>query len=105
MAAVLNGAPGGSSAAGVTAYLITHAAAEYDPMYAATIDVVLKYSEWVWDGRVVPSRLRQAWEVLNAKFDEATTWAQARGPIGATWLSLRRIGWRMLSPHIYKGLS
>ena len=99
-AAVLNGAPGGSSSAGVTAYLITHPSAEYDPMYAASMDVVMKYAEWVWDGRVSASRLRRAWEVMAAKFDDATTWAQARGPLGATWLSLRRLGWRLVSPHV-----
>ena len=37
---------------------------------------------------------------LKPKMDKNPTWALARGPLGAVWLSLLRIGWDMRSAHI-----
>ena len=99
-AAVLNGAPGRSST-GLTAYLISHKNDQYDPIYHATLQVVIKFSEWIWDSRIQPSRLHRAWEKLKEKFGglQKVTWARARGPLAAAWLSLRRISWDLISSH------
>ncbi|CAK0892221.1 unnamed protein product, partial [Prorocentrum cordatum] len=63
-AAILNGAPGTSNV-GLTSYLMTHWAEQYDPIFGATVDLVMRYA--------------------------------GAGPLGATLLTLRRIGWDMVS--------
>ena len=95
-AAVLNGAPGASNV-GVTSYLLTHRAEHYDPIYGATLDVVLRYAGWIWDGRTSLSRLWRAWTAFNQHHGNPR-WDQVRGPLGVTLLTLRRIGWDMASP-------
>ena len=100
-AAVLNGAPG-TPHVGVTAYLITHRDDHYDPIYGATLDLVMRYAGWVWDGRTSPSRLRRAWDALQLRHGESLTWQHARGPLASTILTLRRIGWDLVSPHVVK---
>ncbi|CAK0865551.1 unnamed protein product [Prorocentrum cordatum] len=65
----------------VTVFLATQRAKEFDPIYAATCDLVCRYASWVWEQRT----------------SLAPCWTQARGPIASTILTLWRIGWFMYS--------
>ncbi|CAK0909210.1 unnamed protein product, partial [Prorocentrum cordatum] len=101
LAAVLNGRSN-KRHVGVTAYLLTHPSEEYDPVYHATLDLVLNYAAWVWDGRTSPSRLQRAWTALHERA-VPISWADAKGPLAATWLTLKRLAWDMKAPHILQG--
>eukprot|EP00959_Pyramimonas_sp_CCMP1952_P085872 1796304-Pyramimonas_sp.AAC.1 len=62
--------------------------------------LVCRYSAWIWEQRVSPSRLRRAWEVVRDRVHCRPSWAGARGPIASTLLTLMRIGWGMLTPTV-----
>eukprot|EP00959_Pyramimonas_sp_CCMP1952_P241684 5051511-Pyramimonas_sp.AAC.1 len=60
----------------------------------------MQYASWVWAARGSTAQLHKAWMALKDKFDgasSAVTWASARGPLSALWLTLRRVGWDMIS--------
>eukprot|EP00959_Pyramimonas_sp_CCMP1952_P083247 1739821-Pyramimonas_sp.AAC.1 len=82
LAAVLNGRSDKRHAC-VTAYLLAHLSEEYDPVQHATLDLVLNYAAWIWDGRTSPSRLQRAWTALHERA-VPISWANAKGPLAAT---------------------
>eukprot|EP00959_Pyramimonas_sp_CCMP1952_P336284 7041686-Pyramimonas_sp.AAC.1 len=82
LAAVLNGRSD-KHHAGVTASLLAPPPEEYDPIYHATLDLVLNYAAWIWDGRASPSRLQRAWTALHER-GVPISWANAKGPLAAT---------------------
>ncbi|CAK0840907.1 unnamed protein product [Prorocentrum cordatum] len=88
---------GWSTGGGVTTYLASQANARYDPIFEASVPLVLRYAAWLWDNRVPPARLQRAWLALEADMLERPSWFLAKGPIAATWLSLRLLGWDMVS--------
>eukprot|EP00959_Pyramimonas_sp_CCMP1952_P341921 7162492-Pyramimonas_sp.AAC.1 len=72
---------------------MTHWAEQYDPIFGATVDLVMRYAGWVRDARISLGRLCRAWQAPQHL--GPARWDQARGPLGATLLTLRRIGWDM----------
>eukprot|EP00959_Pyramimonas_sp_CCMP1952_P372684 7804213-Pyramimonas_sp.AAC.1 len=51
MAAVLDGRSSDKHHAGVTTCPLTHPSEEHDPIYHATLDLVLNNAAWMRDGR------------------------------------------------------
>ncbi|CAK0881610.1 unnamed protein product, partial [Prorocentrum cordatum] len=82
--------------------VVAGSAQEYDPIYHATLDLVLNYAAWIWDGRASPSRLQRAWTALHER-GVPISWANAKGPLAATWLTLRRLAWGMKAPRVLQG--
>ena len=89
---------GAKGRAHVTAYLCTHRDAAFDPVVDATVQIVKRYCCWVWDQRVSDSDLRRAWDAANKVLTERPHWSRVRGPVGAVWLTLRRVGWALAGP-------
>ena len=91
---------GAKKACSLTAYLFMQADVQFDPIFDCTIAVIREFSAWIWESRGSLGRLQRAWMQLKPNMDKNPTWALARGPLGAVWLSLLRIGWDMRSAHI-----
>ncbi|CAK0805455.1 unnamed protein product, partial [Prorocentrum cordatum] len=67
-----------------------------DPIYAATIPLVMRLTSRIWEGRGSPASLNASRRKLAEAVRAGTlSWATAHGPLGATWLALGRIGWTM----------
>ena len=97
--AVAAGLLGAKGHAHVTPYLCTHHDVAYDPVVDATVPIEVRYCCWVWDRRIPDSDLRRGWQAATDSFEGRPHWSRVRGPIGATMLSLRRIGWALIGPH------
>ncbi|CAK0878816.1 unnamed protein product, partial [Prorocentrum cordatum] len=69
----------------------------YDPLYAATINIVFMYASMLREGRLGMQALGDAWEFVNGQMSAQPSWSRVRGPLGALWLTLHRIGWRLAS--------
>ncbi|CAK0882019.1 unnamed protein product [Prorocentrum cordatum] len=69
----------------------------YDPLYAATTNIVFMYASMLWEGRLGMQALGDAWEFVNGQMSAQPSWSRVRGPLGALWLTLHRIGWRLAS--------
>ncbi|CAK0910291.1 unnamed protein product [Prorocentrum cordatum] len=82
---------------GATIYLATQRSARFDPVYAATMALMVRYSSWVWEQRASLGRRQRAWASIMQRLVEKPTWGLARGPIASTTLALWRIGWYMWS--------
>eukprot|EP00959_Pyramimonas_sp_CCMP1952_P090356 1891325-Pyramimonas_sp.AAC.1 len=60
--------------------------------------MVYMYACFVFDVRLDMGRLEWSWRMLQSLwFGRDPGWQGVRGPIAATWLSLRRAGWDMAS--------
>eukprot|EP00959_Pyramimonas_sp_CCMP1952_P058460 1220969-Pyramimonas_sp.AAC.1 len=60
----------------------------------------MHYAAVVWRQAVSMSALEKAWRVTLDRVEageDKLTWASARGPLMVVVLSLKRIGWAMLS--------
>ncbi len=84
------------------------------PTWRAEVEVILEYSRQVWqasllgadvaeDGTLSLAQLSRMWHAVSTKeilpgAGDRRNWAAVRGPIGAAWLSLHRIGWTMSGP-------
>ena len=95
-AAMLLGARPGAS---ITLYLATQPDPFYDPIFDATLPIVIKYANMIWMARDRPGMMERAWRELDKQLNGKPSWAGSRGPMSATWLSLARVGWRMTSCH------
>ncbi len=84
------------------------------PTWRAEVEVILEYARQVWqasllgssvpvDGTLTLPELSRIWSAVSTQ-DIIThegarrNWSAVRGPIGAMWLSLHRIGWTMSGP-------
>ncbi|CAK0891681.1 unnamed protein product [Prorocentrum cordatum] len=93
VAAVTAGAKAGCGSAAV---MLLQRRVDYDPIYAATIPLVMRLASRIWEGRGSLASLNASWCKLAEAMRAGTlTWATAHGPLGATWLTLGRIGWTM----------
>ena len=75
-----------------------------DPITGATVPILYTYARRLWDGRVQLVSLSEAYEALCRR-DAAGSglrWASALGPLQATLLTLRRIGWSLSGPRAFK---
>ena len=86
----------------LTLNLSTQPDVNFDPVFDCTDPIVVRYASFPWDGKIVPSRLYRAWCSIKGRFDNRASWAGARGPISAVWLSLLRVGWGMASPVVLR---
>ncbi len=84
------------------------------PTWRAEVEVVLEYSRQVWaaslrgaeavdDGSMTLAEISRLWHAISTedilpRNGQCRAWAEAKGPIGAAWLSLHRIGWSMRGP-------
>ncbi len=84
------------------------------PTWRAEVEVVLEYARQVWqasllgpaiptDGTMTLTELSKIWHAVDTEAiithdGTRRCWAAVRGPIGAMWLSLHRIGWTMRGP-------
>eukprot|EP00974_Lingulodinium_polyedra_P047904 4600176-Lingulodinium_polyedra.AAC.1 len=63
----------------------------YDPIHLATTSLTGHFAGLVWEHKLELGRLMQAVRhFLVAARSRQPTWATARGPIAATYLTLRR---------------
>ncbi|CAK0862902.1 unnamed protein product, partial [Prorocentrum cordatum] len=69
----------------------------YDPLYAATTSIVFMYASMLWEGRVEMQAPGGTWEFVSGQMSAQPSWSRVRGPLGALWLTLHRIGWRFSS--------
>ncbi len=84
------------------------------PTWRAEVEVILEYARQVWqasllgatvpcDGTLTLPQLSRLWHAVGTN-DILThngtrrNWSAVRGPIGAMWLSLHRLGWTMKGP-------
>ncbi len=90
---------------------------EQAPTWKAEVAPVIKYAQVVWDasvrspaaaadGEITLAEVSRSWNSVDFRplRDEATgknRWDQVCGPIGAMWLSIRRLGWHMLDPFTF----
>ncbi|CAK0903414.1 unnamed protein product, partial [Prorocentrum cordatum] len=91
----LAGARPGPSGAAIS--LASQRSARFDPVYEATVALVVRYSSWVWEQRTSLGRLQRAWASITQRLVEKPTWGLARGPSASTTLALWRVGWHMRS--------
>ena len=89
---------GARPAASLTLTLMMQPQQHCDPVYTAS-QVVVQYAQWLWEARSALASLQAAWQVINATLSTNASWANARGPIAAVWLTLHRLDWRMVSAH------
>ncbi|CAK0797341.1 unnamed protein product, partial [Prorocentrum cordatum] len=82
---------------GATIYLATLRSARFDPVYEATVALVVRYSSWIWEQRTLLGRLQRAWASITLRLVEKPTWGMARGLVASTTLALWGIGWFMWS--------
>ncbi len=84
------------------------------PTWRAETEVIMEYSRQVWaaslrgaatadDGTMTLAELSRLWHAVDTKSilpkeGQSRAWAEVKGPIGAAWLSLHRIGWTMRGP-------
>ncbi len=84
------------------------------PTWRAEVEVVLEYARQVWqasllgpaipaDGTLTLTELSKIWHAVSTEAiithdGTRRCWDAVRGPIGAMWLSLHRIGWTMRGP-------
>ena len=72
---------GAKPAASLTLALLMAPSPNYDPMYEATIPIVTKYADWLWQGGVQMGRLQRAWQDIGKGMDVWPSWAHDRGPV------------------------
>ncbi|CAK0837890.1 unnamed protein product, partial [Prorocentrum cordatum] len=93
LAAATAGAKAGCGTAAVT---VLQRRVDFDPICAATAPLVRRLASRIWEGRCSLAGLEATWQVLAAEVRAGSlSWASVQGPLGATWLSLARIGWDM----------
>eukprot|EP00959_Pyramimonas_sp_CCMP1952_P353655 7409474-Pyramimonas_sp.AAC.1 len=97
-AGLLVGSRAGSSS--LTLYMATQRSPEYDPMFAATCDLAVRYASWIREARTSMSRLHRAWVEVTHTLVNDPSRRYAKGPIGAVTLSSWRIGWAMHPPTV-----
>ncbi len=73
---------------------------QFDPIFDCTVAPIHELATWIWEGRGSLSRLQKAWRALEPKMSQQASWAIARGPLAAVWISLCRIGWDMAAAHL-----
>ena len=68
-----------------------------DPIYLAIVPLVYNFCRFAWGARVSLHALAAAFEVLQQRDRDSTSirWCSVSGPLQATFLSLRRIGWKL----------
>eukprot|EP00974_Lingulodinium_polyedra_P124401 11190501-Lingulodinium_polyedra.AAC.1 len=68
----------------------------YDPIFSATVPLVMAYASRVWEHSLDFGNLARAWRQLSVRAEAGSlNWGTVEGPLGALWLSLRRVGWSM----------
>ena len=82
----------------LTTYLCTQKDDRFDPVFDASVPLVVRFATCVWEARVVPSRLARAWLAIKDRIQHTAAWKYARGPISSVWSTLLRIGWSMSGP-------
>ncbi len=86
------------------------------PTWRAEVEVALEYAQQVWQASLVDPRtpcedvltlpqISQLWHSVRTTDilpggGQRRDWSAVRGPIGAMWLSLHRIGWSMRNPFV-----
>ncbi|CAK0862994.1 unnamed protein product [Prorocentrum cordatum] len=83
----------------LTGTLMTQTSARYDPLFAITTELVVRYAGWWWEGRASASDRQCAWSRAHAELQQDPSWARVRGPIAAVYLTLQRINWTMQAAH------
>ncbi len=84
------------------------------PTWRAEIEVILEYARQVWDASLLGARAPQngtmtlaeiarVWRAVDfrpllSEDGQRREWGAVRGPIGAMYLSLHRVGWTMPDP-------
>ncbi|CAK0862234.1 unnamed protein product [Prorocentrum cordatum] len=63
---------------------------DFDPMFRCSSEVVFTLHRACWEGWL-PMHVLQ--DCFAAEAERVRTWSQARGPLGAAILALRRLGW------------
>ncbi|CAK0811969.1 unnamed protein product, partial [Prorocentrum cordatum] len=87
---------GAKAGCGTAAVMVLQRRVDFDPIYAATAPLVCRLASRIWGGRGSLAELAATWQVLAADARAGSlSWASVLGPLGATWLSLARIGWGM----------
>ena len=90
LAAVTAGAKPGC---GTAAVMLLQRRVDYDPIFETTVPLACRLAAWVLEGKGSLAQLQAAWKQLEVVVAQGDlTWATARGPLGATWLSLERVG-------------
>ena len=88
---------------GTAAVMLLQVRGDFDPIFAATVPLVLRLATWVWEGKGSLAQLQASWVQLEKCAGQGgLTWATAKGPLAATWLSLVRIGWGMASAWVLR---
>ncbi|CAK0840937.1 unnamed protein product, partial [Prorocentrum cordatum] len=90
---------GAKPAASLTMVLALQDDARFDPLHAATLGIVGRWAAWLRDRRGQLEPVSCAWQVVSAALEARPSWAAARGPMAAVWLSLQRVGWTMPAAH------
>ena len=75
---------------GMRSLTLQLALAKADPYFDVTMAPPFEWACAVWDSRLEENTLHRAWK---RQLPLVKTWAQVRGPAGATKLSLGRAGW------------
>ncbi len=84
------------------------------PTWRAEVDIILQYAKETWaaallghkrpeTGQLTLAEISRLWHAVNparamSEHSGNKAWDNAKGPIAAMWLSLRRIGWDMPTP-------
>ena len=89
---------GATQAMSTNALFLTQRA-DFHPLYMATIAPLRTYLEFLWGGLLPIKQLAKGFASIVATINVASKpWAKVKGPVSATILSVRRIGWELLSP-------
>ena len=70
----------------------------YDPLFHATIDPVKTYVTSLWDKRNRLGHIANTFSLISPRLEACSKpWFLVKGPIAAAYLSLKRIGWSLVS--------
>eukprot|EP00959_Pyramimonas_sp_CCMP1952_P331037 6932218-Pyramimonas_sp.AAC.1 len=96
----LAGALAGAKAApSLNMAVVMQPSPRYDPMFKATLELPYMYACMPWDGKLPLQRLQQAWEATRTNVLRSERWSKVTGPLSATWMTLRRVGWSKSSAY------
>ncbi len=84
------------------------------PTWRAEVEVILEYARHVWDasllgaktpenGSMTLTEIARLWRAVDfrallSEDGQRREWGAVRGPLGAMFLSLHRVGWKMIDP-------
>ena len=73
-----------------------------DPITAASAPLVLNYCRFIWESRISFAVLGEAFAAMMRRNEACSgvRWVSSAGPLQATFLTLRRLGWAMEGPRL-----